>query len=138
MIKDKKKPGVDNRWTPLQELFCKTYTSKEFFGNWVQTYIEVYKPDQTKKGWYWVACASASQILSNIKVCIRINELLEENWFNNEFVDKQHLFLITQHADLGVKARMIDSYNKLKGRIIEKVDHTTLGKPYNFSSNLEK
>lgn len=76
--------------------------------------------------------------MSNIKVCERINELLEKNGFNDEFVDKQHLFLITQHADLGVKARMVDSYNKLKGRITEKVDHTTKGKPlYAFSSNLE-
>lgn len=138
MIKDKKKNAVIDKLTPKQELFCQLYVSKEFYWNGVQTYIEIYKPDQTKKWWYGVACASASQILSNIKVCERINELLETSGFNNEFVDKQHLFLITQHADLWVKARMIDSYNKLKGRIIEKLDHTSGGKPYNFSSNLEK
>ena len=110
-----------------QEEFCKLYVSEEFFGNGVQTYIEVYKPDQIEKNWYKIACQSASQILSNIKVCKRINELLEEQGLNDEFIDKQLLFLATQHADFGNKLGAIKEYNKLKQRITEKIDHTSKG-----------
>lgn len=107
-----------------QELFCQTYVSKEFYGNWVQTYIEVYQPDTTKKNWYKTACATASEILTNPNICNRINELLESDGLNDQFVDKQMLFLLTQHADFGAKSRMIDSYNKLKGRITDKIEHS--------------
>ena len=46
--------------------------------------------------------------------------MLEEAWLNDNFVDKQMLFLISQHSDLWVKARMIEAYNKLKQRFVEK------------------
>ncbi len=67
----------NNKLNAKQEKFCQIYVSdKEFFGNWVQSYIEVYKPDESKPNWYKSACISASQILSNIKVTRRISELL--------------------------------------------------------------
>jgi len=100
-----------------QEKFCQTYVSEDFYWNWVKSYIEVYKPDQTKKGRYDVACSSASQILSNMKVCQKINQLLERGWLNDNFVDKQLLFLITQHNDKSVKLGAIKEYNTLKTRI---------------------
>lgn len=120
-----------------QELFCQLYTSKEFFGNWVQSYIEAYDPDQSKPNWYKTACASAWQILSNIKVCTRINELLDESGLNDQFVDKQLLFLITQHDEKGSKLGAIKEYNALKQRITKKLDVTSWGNPYQFSSNLD-
>jgi len=123
-ISDEEEESTLGKLNPKQELFCQLYTSKEFYWNWVQTYIEVYKPDQTKKNWYKTACAAASRLLSNVKICTRISELLDTAGFNNEFVDKQHLFLITQFADLGVKWRMIDSFNKLNGRITDKIEHS--------------
>lgn len=119
------------------ELFCQLYTSKEFFGNWVQSYIEAYDPDQSKPNWYKTACASAWQILSNIKVCTRINELLDEAGLNDQFVDKQLLFLITQHDEKGSKLGAIKEYNALKNRITKRLDLTTGGNPYQFSSNLD-
>lgn len=119
----------EEKLTPKQELFCQLYSSdREFFGNGVQTYIEVYEPNQSKPNWYRSACASASEILSNPKVCNRINELLEDSGLNDSFVDKQLLFIINQHADLGSKIAAIREYNKLKQRIIDKIDHTTKGK----------
>lgn len=106
-----------------QELFCKLYaTDREFFGNGVQTYIEVYEPDKSKPNWYKSACSSASEILSNPKVSRRINELLELQGLNHNYVDKQLEFLITQHADLKTKLGGIREYNQLKGRIINKMD----------------
>jgi len=113
-----------------QERFCKLYaTDREFFANGVQTYIEVYEPDTSKPNWYKTACASASQILSNIKVCDRINKLLEMNGLNDVFVDKQLTFLVTQHSDLGNKLGAIKEYNKLKQRIIDQSDIKSGGKP---------
>jgi len=104
--------------TLKQDEFCKIFNSqdRELFGNGTKTYIEVYKPDMTRKGAYNSASASASQILRNIKVINRINELLEEQGFNDENVEKQHLYLLNQHEDKGIKMRAIDSYYKLKGK----------------------
>ena len=113
----------EEKLTKKQELFCQTFTTKWWlFGNGVQTYIEVYEPDTTKSNWYKTACQSASQILSNIKVCNRINELLESNGLNDVEVDKQHKYLIEQHVDFWTKMRAISEYNKLKWRIIEKIE----------------
>lgn len=113
----------DDKLNPRQELFAQLYaTDREFFGNGVQTYIEVYEPNQSKPNWYKSACASASQLLSNINVCKRINELLEDGGLNDQNVDKQLMFLINQFDDKGAKIAAIREYNKLKARIIEKLD----------------
>lgn len=108
---------------PRQEKFCKLYVSEEFFGNGVQTYIEVYEIDQSKPNWYRSACSAASRLLSEVKVCERINELLDDQGLNDQYVDKQLLFLVTQHADFGSKLGAIREYNKLKQRITEKFEH---------------
>lgn len=108
--------------TQKQELFCKLFASdREFFGNGVQSYIEAYDPDTSKKGWYNTACARASQLLSNVKVLDRINELLELRGLNDSFVDKQLELLITQNADLKTKIAAIREYNSLKQRITQKI-----------------
>ncbi len=105
-----------------QEKFCRLYaTDREFFGNGVETYIEVYKPER-KGNWYKTACAAASRLLSNVKICNRINELLSDEGLNDQFVDKQLLFLITQHDDKGAKTKAISEYNKLKKRIESKME----------------
>ncbi len=50
------------------EAFAKLYTEAgEFFGNGVQSYIEVYDVDKTKTNWYKTACASAARLLSKEK-----------------------------------------------------------------------
>ena len=111
--------------TVRQEKFCQLYTSDiELFGNWVQAYLEVYDIDRTKSNWYKTACSLASRLTSNDKVLKRINELLVEKWFNDEFVDKQLLFLLTQHTDFSAKLWAIKEYNKLKQRIEEKMKMT--------------
>jgi hypothetical protein len=113
-----------------QEKFCQLYaTDREFFGNGVETYLEVYDINKTKPNWYKTACAAASRLLSNVKVCERISELLEENGLNDVHVDKQLLFLINQYSDFSSKIAAIREYNKLKQRIIEKTDITSGGKP---------
>lgn len=116
----------DSVWeilNPKQELFCEYYTSqKEFFGNGVQAYLEVFNIDRDKSNWYKTACVCASQLLSNPKVYTRINDLLEDQWLNDQFVDKQLLFLISQQDDKTNKLSAIREYNKLKQRITEKLE----------------
>lgn len=105
-----------------QELFCKLYTSdKEFYGNGVQSYIEAYKPDQSKPNWYKSACAGASRLLSNVKVCEKIGQLLENQGLSSEFVDKQLLFLITQQVDFKTKITAIREFNRIRGRVEDKL-----------------
>lgn len=110
---------TDNDLRLKTEEFCMLYTSwnAEFFGNWVQSYIAAYKPNTSKPNWYKIACQSASQLLSNIKVIARINELLELWWFNDQNADKQLSFLMTQHTDFSNKLWAIREYNKLKKRV---------------------
>lgn len=111
---------------PKQEAFCRAYVSDEFFANGVQSYIETYQPDQSKRGWYKSACACSSRLLANAKVSARINELLDAAGLNDTFVDKQTLFLITQHADFNAKLGAIREYNKLKKRIEPPKNETNL------------
>lgn len=124
------KKNKETKLVPLQERFCELYaTDREFFGNGVETYLEVYDIDKSKANWYKTACSAASRLLSNVKVCERINALLEAGGLNDQFVDKQLGFLITQHSDFSNKLGAIREYNKLKQRIIEKQDVTSGGKP---------
>jgi hypothetical protein len=106
------------RLTQKQERFAQLYaTEREFFGNGVASYIEAYNPSRIRLGWYEAACSSASRLLSNVKVCRRINELLEEAGLNDQNVDKQLAFLVTQHSDFKTKLGAIREYNKMKKRV---------------------
>lgn len=123
---------------PKQEQFCQLYaTDREFFGNGVETYLEVYDIDKSKPNWYRSACAAASRLLSNVKVVNRIAELIEESGLNDVFVDKQLKFIITQHADFKSKLGAIHEYNSLKQRITKKLDVTSGGKPLPLLSTLD-
>lgn len=117
-----------------QERFCQLYaTDREFFGNGVETYLEVYEIDRSKSNWYKTACACASKLLSNAKVYNRINDLLDKNGLNDAFVDKQLLFLIQQQEDKKAKVAAIKEYNNLKQRITKKIDIKSDGKVIGFS-----
>lgn len=106
-----------------QERFCQVYTSndKELFGNGALSYLEVYGEEHIakykKQMTYAVAVVNASRLLTKAKIIERINELLETGGFNDENVDKQHLFLLNQHADLKTKLGAIREYNVLRKRI---------------------
>ena len=101
-----------------QERYCELFTSpdKDFFGNGAQAYLDVYDINRSNPNWYKTACACASRLLSYAKVINRINELLENQGFTDENVEKQHLFLLNQFTDLKTKMKAIDSYYKLKGK----------------------
>lgn len=115
-----------SKLTPNQELFCQYYTSgdREMFGSGVNSYLEVFGNGKMK---YNVAAAAASRILRDDLVIARINELLETGGFSDENIDKQHLFLINQHADLKAKLGAIKEYNVLKQRVKTLMDVTSGG-----------
>jgi hypothetical protein len=120
----------DTEVNARQERFCQLYaTDKEFFGNGVESYLEVYEIDRSKPNWYKTACVCASQLLTNPKVYNRINELLQEGGLNDANADKQLLFLVNQQADFTNKLGALREYNKLKQRITDKLDVTTNGQP---------
>lgn len=110
--------------TLKEELFCNLYTStdREMFGNGTQSYIEAYEVDLTRKGAYDVARQMAYKLLTKVHIIDRVNSLLEEGGFNDVNVDKQHLFLINQHADLRTKLGAIKEYNELKKRVDKKLE----------------
>lgn len=121
-----------------QEAFCQVYTGqdRELFGNGTMSYLETYGEEYLTKNdkpmTYQVAMVSASNLLRNPKIITRINGLLSTGGFSDENVDKQHLFLINQYADLKTKLGAIAEYNKLKARITKKIDLTTKGKSFNL------
>ena len=102
------------------EEFCNVYVSEtEFFGNGVNSYVEVYKPEKVGN-WYKSAQGSASRLLSKAIIIDRINELLQIQGLNDMAVDKQLAFVIAQYSDLTNKVAAIKEYNKLKQRITDK------------------
>jgi hypothetical protein len=111
--------NVEKLLTLEQESFCNLFASdKEFFGNGVQSYIEAYNVDLSKPNAYKSAMASASRLLTNVKITKRINEIFEARGLNDCFVDKQLEKLITQDADFKSKMSAIKEYNTLKKRVI--------------------
>lgn len=110
---------------PRQEMFCRLYaTQSEFFGNGVQSYIEVYNPNQTRPNWYDNARAAASALLTNPNVLTRVNELIDASGMNDAHMDKQLYLVATQNADFKAKVSAINEYNKLKKRISDKLELT--------------
>ncbi len=115
---------------PLKELkrekFCQLYAGdREFFGNGVQSYLEAYNIDMTKKGQYDVARVQAYRLLTNVSILERIDEILDFSGFTNAHADKQLMLVMTQNANLSAKIKGLGEYNKLRGRHKPtKVEHT--------------
>lgn len=128
--------------TPQEERFCQIYISPtEFYGNGTQSYIEAFNvqvirahnvkcdvegnklDDSMKQMTYNQVKDAAYRLLTRTDILGRVNDLLEDDGFNDEFVDKQLKHLITQSADPRVKISAITEYNKLKARIIQREAH---------------
>lgn len=70
-----------------------------------------------------VASAIAYENLKKPQIFNYINLKYEEYGFNDDDVDKEHLFLLKQDGDLGSKAKAIDMYYKKRGTYApEKID----------------
>ncbi len=103
-----------------QEKFCQLFArDKNLAGKSYECFLKVYKdqlePHQTPE----IVRKEAKVLLTQDNIIQRITALLEEDGFNDQNVDKQHLFLINQHADFSTKMKGIEHYNKLKKRTNE-------------------
>ena len=124
--------------TMRQEKFCQLYAlDTRFMGSWVQAYAEAYWMDKTSSTWYNTAKSNACRLLTNAYIYGRINDLLEEEGLNDQFVDKQLLYVISQHDDKSNKIAAIKEYNKLKQRITEKIEHSGKVSFSDFMKGLE-
>lgn len=112
----------ESKLTLKEERFAQLYVSKEFFANGTHAYAEAFGVDLSTN--YNSAKVRASQLLTKANICTRIDELLDDAGLNDNFVDKQLLFLIQQHSDFNPKLGAIREYNKVKGRITDKIEHS--------------
>lgn len=107
--------------TPEQDEFCRLYASDiECFGNGTRSYVIAYGLNPGNETDYKTAMTGASRNLEKPHIVKRINELLEAQGLNNMYVDKQLLFLISQHVDFPTKLQSIKEFNKMHGRIIDR------------------
>lgn len=113
--------------TLKQERFCQLYaTEVEFFGNGVQSYIEAYSIDVHKPGKYESAKAASQRLLKRPDILKRIDHYLEDLHLNNQHVDKQMAFWITQKANPIASIAAIKEYNALKKRVSQRIEVTDL------------
>lgn len=124
--------GKQLKLTNKQIDFAKYYVSEEFYGNGIAAYGKAYSIDYTDKNQRNRCSAGASASLKHHTIMLLINILLDANGFNDEFINKQIMFLATQSSDLKAKALGIKLYNDVTGRVKKQVEinHT---KTYDFS-----
>lgn len=98
---------------------------REFRGEILEGKTRTIEPSTYSK-LYHTCGVSAHHTLKNPKIDKRIIVLLNELMEDSQ-VDAEIAKVIKQNRDLGAKMRAIGEYNKLKQRIVDKVDHTTKG-----------
>jgi hypothetical protein len=149
MAKARPKKGKD---LPAQrEFFCRLYAqNSEFFGNATLSYAEAYAfnldslsrkcpnenhgdedegecaPSEYNLA-YQTCSVNGSRLLRNAQVQDRVTSLLNE-MLKDDIVDAQLAKLILD-ADGPTRIAAIREYNKIRQRIVEKVDHTSGGEP---------
>ena len=131
---------------PQHELFCQLYVkNEELFGNGTLCYAEAYnykldslsheesrddednliEASEYDKA-YRVCSVQGSVLLRNLRVQDRITKLLNE-MLKDDIVDAQLAKVILQDRKLEAKIAAIREYNKIRQRITEKVDLTSMG-----------
>lgn len=132
--------------TLQQERFCKYYTQpSELFGSGVLSYAKAYDYDLENasrlnevdannkeiKGtseydkMHLTCRANASRLLTNDNIIKRVRQLLNE-LMTDDVIDARLIEIIVKGNDAD-SLRALQEYNKLKQRIVTKVDHTSKG-----------
>ncbi len=134
--------GLDGKkytLTPQQKEFAEYFC--EFSMNGTQAIIKSGYNVFGKKGAinYSLAAVLSSENLRKPNICAYIDTLLDKYGLTDDHVDKQLLFVINQHSDIGAKIRAIDVYYKKKGSYAaEKVEHSLDKKLEEFLDNTAK
>ena len=98
-----------------QKLFCEAYL--ETLGNGTEAVIKAgYSIGKNGHPDRNLAKSIASENLTKPDILACINTLLKKSGLCDENVAVHHWFLINQCVDLGVKAKAIDMYYKLKNK----------------------
>jgi hypothetical protein len=155
-MKKKKEEKLFTKLNPKREHFCRNYTqNSQFYSNATLSYAFAYGFDldsqshddaryemvkdeegkmyqkRVEKSSYdkmFDMCSAAgSRLLRDVKVQKRNIELLNEI-LTDENIDAR-LAHIALYSDPRDSINAIKEFNKLKQRIIERVDHTTKGEP---------
>lgn len=107
--------------TLKEKLFCEKYL--EFYGNGVKAIFEAgYKVHDPK-----VAAVMAHEYLRKPNLMAYIDSLLAEYGFSDDNVEKQHLFVLNQFADLPAKNKAIEMFYKLRSKFpAEKHQHVVV------------
>jgi len=117
-----KKKELQAKLTLKQIKFCEEYiTPGEFFGNGFHSYVISYNVNLNEPGANTRARTGASTLLTKHHILDYVSFLMEDVGFNDANMDKELFFVSKQNADLTAKVNAIKEYNKLKGRIEEKV-----------------
>lgn len=102
--------GKTYTMTLKERLFCEAFL--DFKGDGVDAVYEAgYNPKNSM-----VAASLAHENLRKPNLIAYINSKLEEYGFNDDNVEKQHLFLLNQSADLKTKSKAVDMFYQLKGK----------------------
>ena len=107
--------------TPKEKAFCDLYLSPDYMGNGVLAYAEAYEIDTEDVKQYNVAKTRAYKMLTKVDILSYMQTKLDSTGYNDAFIDKELLFVMTQRADFGSKVAAIKEYNKLKGRVEDKL-----------------
>lgn len=123
--------------TTKQIDFAKYYTeATEQFGNGVRAAGKAYNLNPDDKNQRNRCSVYSSNNLKHHGILTLIDILLSADGLNDSYVDKQLLFLISQHSDLKVKGLAIKEYNALKNRTKKMIEINNV-RTYDFT-NLSK
>lgn len=107
---------------PKQEAFCQHFTAgdEETFGNGTRAYLLAYGLDPENKTDYDTAKQCAYRLLTNVHILKRVNQLMNVV-FSDEMADLELAWVAKQKTDLPSKVAAIREWNKVKGRITNKL-----------------
>lgn len=101
------KDGREYKLTFKEKLFVEKYL--EAYANGTEAMMQVYDVKNRK-----VAAAMAAEYLRKPNIYSYVNYLMEEYGYNDDNVEKQHLFLLNQASDLKSKAKAVEMFHKLR------------------------
>lgn len=117
--------GRELKLTMKQIEFAKAYTDPtEHFGNGIAAAAKAYDLNPSDKRERAICATYANQNLKHAAIMTLVDILLDTEGLNDQYVDKQLLFLISQNADLKVKGLAIKEYNAMHNRTKKQVEVT--------------
>lgn len=103
------------------EKFCIEYVRS--YGMRVDSYCLAYGLDRDNPSHYKGASASASRLLENVSILMRVSYLTDINCqLNDDFVDLNLKKVIMQDEDKGAKVKGISEYNRMMKRYDDKLE----------------